>query len=418
VTCSETFSETFYVHFKTGAALGHFKPDAAIEPTEAPDGRQEIPERLLKFYIDMERTYPDPSGNLLYAKPLYYGAPVLRLFLAKPYAYHFFAAWRAYPNSTATARLDPDHYDIEIRVKDPAESQPATDAADHETPLVTAAATGEQKWLTDPAPRRTEDLQVLSNMRDPPAGVVEPGTTCWQAGGGPITPAAKGLQVELHDLEPNKLYTAVVMNRHGTTAIVDAEVHRYPFMTSRYRDFQSHIESYRLTDDAGNQRPAVFLVSHGLADAATAPAIYAAARDILQRVGVTDSAAYPDFFDRLIHACLKLEPLPPALSLEFNFMRNAMTQEIYGMRIRSPEALNDPRIPPDQLRSAIRMYVGGSELLAPNVLFSKDCCQAFVMTAAEPFPSQNVAFAFDHLIWDGKDFAPAATFRTDPFSAP
>lgn len=412
------YSDTFYVHFKTGAALGHFVPDAKIEPTAGDDGRQDIPERLLKFYIDMERSYPDPSGNLLYAKPLYYGAPVLRLFLAKPYAYHFFADWPAYPNNTATARLDPDHYDIEIRVKDPAESQPATDAADHETPLVTTAATGEQKWLTDPAPRRTENLQVLSNMRDPPADVVEPGTTCWQAGGGPITPAAKGLQVELHDLEPDKLYTAIVMNRHGTTAIVDAEIHRYPFMTSRYRDFQSHIGSYRLTDDAGNQRPAVFLVSHDLADAATAPTIYAAARDILQGVGVTDSAAYPDFFDRLIHACLKLEPLPPALSLEFNFIRNALTQDIYGLRIRSPEPLNDPRIPQDQLRSAIRMYVGGSELLAPNVLFSKDCCQAFVMTAADPFPSQNVAFAFDHLIWTGKKFAAAATVRTDPFSAP
>jgi hypothetical protein len=173
-----------------------------------------------------------------------------------------------------------------------------------------------------------------------------------------------------------------------------------------------------LIDDAGNHRPAVFLVSHDLADAATAPAIYAVARDILQGVGATDSAAYPDFFDRLIHACLKLEPLPPALSLEFNFIRNALTQDIYGLRIRSPEPLNDPRIPQDQLRSAIRMYVGGSELLAPNVLFSKDCCQAFVMTAADPFPSQHVAFGFDHLIWTGKKFAAAATLRTDPFSAP
>jgi hypothetical protein len=64
------------------------------------------------------------------------------------------------------------------------------------------------------------------------------------------------------------------------------------------------------------------------------------------------------------------------------------------------------------------MYVGGSELLSPNVLFSKDCCQAFVMTAADAFPSQTVAFAFDHLIWDGKAYVRAATAQTDPFSAP
>jgi hypothetical protein len=200
----------------------------------------------------------------------------------------------------------------------------------------------------------------------------------------------------------------------------EAEVHRYPFRTSIYPDFQSHIGSYQLKDADGNNRPAVFLVSHDLAAPAAAPQTYAAARNILRRIGAadTDSAAYPDFFDRLIHACLKLEPLPPALSLEFNFMRNALTQGIYGMWIRSPEALNDPRIPLDRLRSAIRMYVGGSELHSPNVLFSKDCCQVFVMTAADAFPSQDVAFAFDHLTWDGKALAAASMVSTVPFSAP
>jgi hypothetical protein len=386
------------------------------------DGRAEIPERLLKFYIDMERSDPDPSGNLLYAKPLYYAAPVLRLFFAKPYAYHFFAEWPQYHSPAdppATAELDVDHYELVMRIKDPAESEPAPHAPDYATPLLTAPLTGVQSWSADPAPRRTEDLKVLSNMRNPLLGGIDPGPTCWAVGGDPITPAAKALQVELHDLEPNKLYTAVVINRHAVPA-EEAEVHRYPFKTSIYPDFQSHIGSYQLTDADGNNRPAVFLVSHDLAAAATAPQAYAAARNVLQRVGAADadSAAYPDFFDRLIYACLKLAPLPPALSLEFNFMRNALTQGIYGMWIRSPEALNDPRIPLDQLRSAIRMYVGGSELLSPNVLFSKDCCQVFVMTAADAFPPQDVAFAFDHLTWDGQAYAAASTVSTDPFSAP
>jgi hypothetical protein len=306
-----------------------------------------------------------------------------------------------------------------MRVKDPAEAEPAPTVPDHAAPLLTAALTGTQSWTPDPAPRRTEDLKVLSNMRNPRLGGVDPGPTCWVVGGDPITPAAKALQVELKDLEPDKLYTAVVINRHAAPA-GEAEVHRYPFRTSIYRDFQSHIGSYQLKDADGNNRPAVFLVSHDLASAAVAPQTYAAARNILQRIGAADpdSAAYPDFFDRLIHACLKLAPLPPPLSLEFNFMRNGLTQEIYGLWIRSPEALNDPRIPQDQLRSAMRMYVGGSELLLPHVLFSKDCCQVFVMTAADAFPSQGVAFAFDHLIWNGKAYARAATVPTDPFSAP
>jgi hypothetical protein len=419
---------TRYVQFRTGGALGFFDPNPGSPPPPGPDDeRAEVPERFLKFYIDMERSDPDPSGNLLYAKPLYYGAPVLRLFFTKPYAYHFFAKWPAYhspPNSSDPAELDPDHYELVMRIKDPAQSQPASNAPDHAAPLVTEALTGVQSWNLDPAPRRTEDLKVLSNMRNPLLGGVDPGPTCWTVGGDPITPAAKSLQVELHDLEPNKLYTAVLINRHAEAAggFSEAEVGRFPFPTSIYRDFQSHIGSYRLNDEEGNTRPAVFVVNHNLAGAATAPQTYAAARNILQCIGAADadSAAYPDFFDRLIYACLKLEPLAPARTLEFNFVRNALTQQIYAMWIRSPEALNNPRLSRDQLRSAIRLFVGGSELLSPNVLFSRDCCQAFVMTAADAFPSQDIAFQFALLVWDEQAhrYIAKETIATESFSSP
>jgi hypothetical protein len=40
------------------------------------------------------------------------------------------------------------------------------------------------------------------------------------------------------------------------------------------------------------------------------------------------------------------------------------------------------------------------------------------MTAAGLFPSQAVAFGFDHLIWNGKGYIIDATVVTDPFSAP
>jgi hypothetical protein len=420
-----TLTDTpYYVQFRTAGPLGYFGQDPPLTALAVDDGRREVAERQLKFYIDMERSDPDPSGNLLYAKPLYYAAPVLRLFLAKPYAYHFFAEW---PHYSTAAQPAPDHYEMLIRVKDPAESEPAIGPLQHDAPLQTAAITGTQSWITDPAPRRTEDLTVLSSMRNPLVNVrnpdlagVDPGPTCWTVGGDPIKPAAKGMQVKLQDLKPNKLYTAVVLNRHAEAGGVfhEAEVHRYSFRSSIYPDFASHIASYRLMDDAGNTRPAVFLVSHALAGAIAAPQIYATARAIIQRNSVADSAAFPDFFDRLINACLKLAPLPPALSLEFNFVRNALTQEIYGLWIRSREPLNYPRIPPDALRSAIRLYIGGVVQPTALVLFSKDCCQAFVMTAAGLFPSQAVAFGFDHLIWNGQGYVIDATVVTDPFSVP
>jgi hypothetical protein len=413
--------QVFYVHFRTEGALGHFDPTLPSLPAPGDDGQREIPERLLKYYIDMERSYPDPTGNQLYAKPLYYGAPVLRLFMARPYAYHFFADWPAWPPAApSSGQLAPDHYEMAIHVKDPAESPPDPKLPPYAQPLVSAGLTGQQSWRADPKPRRTEDLKVLSNMRNPRDGKVDPEPRCWTVGGDPIKPAAKGLVVELKDLEPEKLYTAVVLNRHAETTggFSEPEVHRYPFRTSRYRDFKSHIESYRLKDDAGNVRRAVFLVSHDLAGAASAQQDYAEARAIIRRESAAGSEVYPDFFDRLIHACLELAPLPPAVTLEFNFVKNALTQEIYGLWLRTPEPLNDARMPLDELRAAIRMKAAGVEQASALVLFSRDCCQAFVMTEAGAFPSQQVAFAFDHLVFDGKDFTVAATVQTNPFDAP
>lgn len=424
-------TKPFYVHFQTKGPIGHYevppeRPDLD-NATQVPDdggpevpedGRPEVPERFLKFYIDMERSYPDPSGNLLYAKPLYYHDVVLQLFLAKPYAYHFFADWPAYPPVTSALGVAP--YAIEIRIKDPAEAQPSSVTPDHTEAIVGAALTGTQTWEVDPWPRRTEDLKILNNFHDPKLlGGASHATACLTTGGAPIVPAAKVLTTKIENLEPNKLYTAVVLNK-DLSAAKEAEVHRYPFKTSKYGGFETHIGSYKLKDTAGNERLAVFKVSHDLADATGAPAIYDAALKIIKREPTTDAKAYPDFFDRLIHACLKLEPLPPAATLEFNFVENALTAEIYGLWLRSPEALNDPRIPLIDLLAAVGMNASGAARTDALMLLSKDCCQAFVMIEGGAFPTTDISFQFSLLTWDkqAKKYVAKETIVTESFSSP
>lgn len=421
----------FYVHFQTKGPIGHYdvppERPGLDEATQVPDdggpevledGRPEVPERFLKFYIDMERSYPDPSGNLLYAKPLYYHDVALQLFLTKPYAYHFFADWPAYPPVSSGLGVAP--YAIEIRIKDPAEAQPSSVTPDHTEAIVPSALTGTQTWEVDPSPRQTEDLKILNNFHEPELlGGASHATACLTTGGAPIVPAAKVLITEIKNLEPNKLYTAVVLNKDLSVAR-EAEVHRYPFKTSQYGDFETHIGSYKLKDIAGNERLAVFKVSHNLANGAGAPLIYDAALKIIKREPTTEAKAYPDFFDRLIHACLKLEPLPPAATLEFNFVENALTAEVYGLLLRSREALNDPRIPLTDLLAAVGMNVSGAARTDARVLLSKDCCQAFVMVEGGVFPTTDISFQFSLLTWDkqAKKYVAKETIVTESFSSP
>lgn len=409
--------QLLYVHFQTKGPLGHF--EVPLDPVNADvpdDGRPEVPERFLKFYIDMERSYPNPSGKLLYAKPLYYNDVVLQLFLTKPYAYHFFADWPAYPPGNSS--LNAESYAIELRIKDPAEAQLSSDTADHTQPIVTSPLIGAQTWIVDPSPRHTEDLKILNNFQQPDLlGGADHGTACLTTGGAPIIPAAMAFTTKIN-LEPNKLYTAVVLNKDLSEA-KEAEVARYPFKTSEYADFATHIDSCKLKDDAGNERQAVFKVSHNLANAADAPPIYDAALKIIKRERTADSNAYPDFFDRLMFECLKLEPLPPAATLEFNFVENALKPEIYGLWLRSPEPLNDSRIPPSDLLAAIVMSVSGVEQNA-RILLSKDCCQAFVMIEGATFPTTDISFKFAYLGWDNRTqmYVAKETINTESFSSP
>ena len=430
-------SHPFYVHFRTEAPIGlftQFRPPGLLGHPQTPatspavdDGRVEVPERALKFYLDQERSFPDPSGKLLYAKPVYWADVELDLFFAWPHAFHFFADW---PDLGLGAR----RYAMEIRVKDPAETPPAVGVTPppYQAAVVPGPKIGVQQWVEDRAPRQTEELNVLSAFQTPLANGGQSSTACLAIGGGTIVPAARVLHSALADLQPDKLYTAVVLNtRLDAPHQAEAEVHRYPFRTSRHPDFASHIGSCMLADAHGNQRMAVFDVRHALADAAGAPQAYAAALAIVQRLAAASKAAYPDHFDLLIHDALKLTPPSPPIGLEFNFMTNSgivtsdgPAPETYGLWIRSDEPLNDARIPNGDREAAIRLFEANNQRTDIKVLVSKDGCEAFLMRDnGGPFPIADIAIEFDWLRWDlpTKTYVPrtpGGTVRTARFARP
>lgn len=393
--------QPLYIHFKTNGPIGSFRPLPAPKPKEPDpleDPRPDSPEQFLKYYIDRERSFPDPGGDLLYAKPLFYRDVVLDLRLAKPHAFHFFANWPDYG-------LGPCHYEMAIRVKDPAEAVPSSADPDYAAAIVASPILGEQSWKPVAAPP-TPELKMLNNLHDPLAGGGAHATACLSPGTkGPVKPAALAVSTELGDLKPNKLYTAVVLNRRlDVTPPTEAEVHRYPFKTSRYPDFAAQIGSCVLDAEPDSLKMAVFAVDHDLAAAVGAPAAYAAALAIVKGEAPADPA-FPDYFDQLLYGRLKLAPLPPPATLEFNFVTNALTGDTYGLWIRGPEALNDPRAPRSLREAAVALHEAGARRGDAKVLLSKDGCQAFVMIEGGPMPTGDLSVAFGLLAPDGQSVA-------------
>ena len=425
---AQKFQQMQYVHFQTEAPIGHFtqfKPPLLLAPPPTPspidDGRIETPERSLKFYFDLEHSFPDPGGRLLYAKPVYWADVELDLFFARPHALHFFADW-------PDLGFGPRHYAMEIRVKDPAESRPPSGGASSEpyqAAQTPAPVIGTQTWVEDREPRRTEELTVVSDIQHPLANGGQSSTACLAIGGGRIVPAARALHSALGDLKPDKLYTAVVINSmRNVTPYVEADVASYPFRTSRHRDFASHIGSCLLADAEGNQRMAAFDLVHMLAAPADAAQAYAHALAIVNRDASVSNPAYPDHFDLLIQGALKLAPLSPPAGLEFNFLTNGGIDpaETYGLWLRSDEPLNDPRIPSAEREHAIKLFAADSEQDI-CVLASKDGCEAVLMLAdGAPYPIADVAVEFDWLRWNPSPpaYVPrtGGTVRTAHFHRP
>ncbi|MET1111628.1 MAG: hypothetical protein ABWX67_08905, partial [Allosphingosinicella sp.] len=399
---------TFYIHFRTRGPIGEYRPLPAPQPNQPDpleDPRPDSPENFLKYYIDRDRSFPDPGGDLLYAKPLFYRDVAIRLRLAKPHAYHFFADWPDYG-------LGPCHYEMAIRIKDPTEAVPDAGDPAHAAPLIVAPIVGQQSWKPVEPPW-TPEIAMLNNLHDPLAGGKPHATACLsQTGKGPIEPAALAMETELGDLLPNKLYTAVVLNRRlDVTPQTETEIHRYPFKTSRYPDFAAQIGSHVLNDEPDALKLAVFAVGHELAAAAAAPAAYAAALAIVKREAAPDPA-YPDHFDQLLYGRLKLAPLPPPATLEFNFVTNALTGDTYGLWIRCPEALNDPRAPRPLREAAVALHEAGAPRGDARVLSSKDGCQAFIMIDGGPMPTGDLSVAFGLLAADGLSVAETVSTGT------
>lgn len=414
-------AENIFFGFRTSGPLGHFPADKIAntdsnpDPPSSPfDKKIESPENALKYYIDYQKSFPNPSGNILGQKPLYYKNPRLGLFYTKPYIYHFFHTWETYKNT-----LDRQEGLIEILIKDPVEDIGQTTVSDHTSAVFTLPVETEVFWEDDTDPIIPEDIQVYNALRNPEINNPNyPGANCWASGGDPIIPASQGTTVIPKHLQPLKLYTAIVRNVHRG---LGKEVHSYAFQTSRFGSFAEHINSYHLSDSDGNSRDAIFRTEIDLErDNSNAQVNINRAFNMvvnnpnnLNSYNKNLAKTYSDPFQRLVNGHLQLQERHPTVGLHFDFIYEASTDKVIALLIESVEPLNDPRIPFDLLRPTIKVQEEGTYRYDYFPLFSKDCTKVILMNSSRQITASDLRIHFEYLEWNGQQYDVSADVMTD-----
>lgn len=403
--------------FRTNGPIGHFHeyPTGNASSIQLPgystllaaDHEDQYKLASLKHYIDYAKSYPNADGNIINAKPLYFQNPELLLFYVFPYVFEFYSNWASY-NGTA-----PVDSSLEVLIKDPIE--PATSTA---TPALNT-------WALNSAPaHQTPDVVAINNMIQNGNALsiaCVPSTTV------PATPNSVNNSVTpATPLEPLKLYTAIynaVYRSSIMTVSQKREVHRYGFQTSRFPDFISHINSYKLLVDAITNAiltPAVYNISKVFAPALIAKAQQVLTGTLSNSDILHQEAAIP--FDKLIDRIFELKELEPAENLQFNLIINTTTNNILGILLRSPEPFNDPKTPFVDLEDTIQMEVdpsGTGNSYGPTsdfmVLFSKDKANALITNSdfSMNVPAGIHRFTFRYKLFNGQAYAvknPATDF--------
>ena len=406
VNDSTSTDSDFYFGFRTAGPVGHFHTDPNANYVDISHGKTPDQYMLtgLKGYVDYRRSYPNADGELIRAKPLFYEDARILLFFTKRYVYHCFGDWPAYNGLPAlTGNV------MQIIIKDPAEN---TSIPNPPPPLVTTTEIPQAvvSWPTDDDPRIPEDIRTLLNLRNPE--LLNPhfvGGDCWVSGGEMIKPASVYTKVTPQYLKPLKLYTAIVNNVYQGQI---QEVLRYVFQTSRYPHFNAQVSSYHLDDGKGNQRNAVLRIDLPLS-VADINLMFDVVTGNISGANAALAGAWADPFDRLVGAVMKLTPLDPATSTEFNIVRNSTTNAVVGVWIRNPEPFNDPKLPDDVLDRTLQVMNGANPDLSYRVLFSKDLAQAFVMHPAKVIPATQLQFRFAYVEWDGSAYVDHAVVISD-----
>ena len=384
----KNYQHTHYFFFKTVGPIGNFHKYRKVngDITYQSDYQKLLNNNLedqfrlstLRPYIDYAHSYPNADGRLINAKPLFYNNPQLLLFYKQNSVYAMYNNFKTYGSNGAITS------ELQVLIKDPTE----TLSSNPEEPTLSRA--GASTWMKNPEPIMTLEVGMINNLAK--NGAIN-GFNCSEFK--EITPLAVVQKIITGTLDPDKLYTAVfnaVYKPDSTTPKDVTQVHSYVFKTSQYAGFEEQVQSCVLRDENGNEvKKAVFTIEKTF-DAKTVADAKSVFNGTLPATNTLVSA-YANVFDRLTDGILKLGVIPPAVSTDFNIIKNGST--IIGIIVRNPEPFNDPKIPENDIKDTIQLSaINGSAVNNFKAVFSQDKTQAFVSNTALNIPAGTATFTF------------------------
>ncbi|MEL6536990.1 MAG: hypothetical protein AAFQ98_16330, partial [Bacteroidota bacterium] len=385
----------YYYGFQTAGPTGHLSEDGQQQFTDLEALNTLTP------YIDYQRSYPNADGNLLDAKPLYYGGEngnnTLWLYFTHPHVYHLVQAWPEYGGLPGISG------ELQIVIKDPSEdvtiqNPPPANAITEEIPTATT------QWTSDQDPRMPEDLRIMKEFVSANAEL-----NCMITGGAPVTPKSYAQSVTVTNLKPSKMYTALVNNLFNG---VSRQVHSYVFQTSRFASLAQQVGSYVLSRDEQGQPTATAQFRLPLPSDADLPTALNIAQVAALAVGVSATTAhqalqaqYVNPLDRALEGALNLAPLAAAVSTEVNVLETD-TGDPVGLLVRSPEPFNDPKLDQELLRESLVVLSPEGQVDAGYVsLYAKDYAQVLLLPLSGTLPLGTHTLRFQYRPWDGTGYA-------------
>jgi len=407
--------QRYIIGFRTLGPVGHFHEYNDSYNSNAPGILQEYDDleqadregeyklSKLKHYIDYQHSYPDPEGNIIMAKPLYYKNARLLLFFKYPYIYTMYNNFDSYNNLNAV------QIKLDVMLKDPAE------VISSGTPTV--APTVDPEWgVTNTNYFENPEVTVMNSFLVYGVPCVALSST------NTFTPISTHVTFPIPDtyLQPQKLYTALFnskIKRQSEMEFREREVHKYVFQTSKYESFAQHIYSYK-NEENGNITESVFVIER---DFSTGGEIAEAIQVVNNNLNAEDDlvSLFNEKYDRLVDGALRLfekvaspappaplpmlPPLAPAVNTEFNIIKDSVTGKIIGILVRSPEPFNDPRMPKadsEEILSAA--FLPNSVTL--RIIKSKDMANAFITTDNVELPPGIINFIFKLKEWNGTEY--------------
>jgi hypothetical protein len=382
-----------YMHigFSTRGPIGNFhKYRAEYALLQTQDRADQFRLQSLKPYIDFSKSYPNPDGNVLNAKPLFYMQPKLQLFYIYPYIYTMYGGgFDAYNGNPAITSS------IGVSILDPVNPLPTTPTDPGYVAPVSHAFAANELGHSD------LDVQLLNNM-------AMQGDPCTNAGHDGIAPMGIQSNITVDQLKPRKLYLAVFNANYNGNINGGGEIHRYNFQTSRYANFTEQVNSYQLKDSDG-----VFLRNAVFDDIvvtldATRTAQLTALLGQNYPSGDPLEQEYADPFDRLLDGIMRVGPLNPPVGTDFNIVRDSATNNVIGILVRSDEPFNDPKIPVADINTTIVLTQSNAPPATFTTIHSKDRSRAFIGNTSLNLALHDLEFTFTYLEYNGASYLPVS----------